>query len=146
MKRFLFLLIIGALTVLVACGDQSESQPEENMEHDNHGNHEEETDDSLIPLKVDVLVEDEVQLGEVTLQARVTHDGEPVSEADEVNFEVWEVDHEDDSKTVEASYTEDGIYEATFTFEETGSYEMYAHVTAKAQHTMPKKAIEVVEE
>ncbi|WP_194840829.1 FixH family protein [Filobacillus milosensis] len=147
MKKLFFFLLIGLLTLLVACGDD-EGQSSDNKEDENKEgemNHEDMENDSLTPVEVEVLTEDQVSLSEVTLEAKVTHGGEPVEEADEVMFEVWKKGDKENSKKVEGTYTEDGIYEASFNFEEAGTYEMYAHVTAVSQHVMPKHEFEVKE-
>lgn len=144
MKNILTLLLIGLMIFLVACGDEEqESINGEESNHEGHSDNQEDEDESLIPVVVEILVDDEIETGEQTLQARVTHNEEPIAEAEEVMFEVWEKDHKDDSDMVEATYTEDGIYEITYNFEEEGTYEMYAHVTAKSQHVMPKHVFEV---
>ncbi|RPF53382.1 YtkA-like protein [Aquisalibacillus elongatus] len=137
MKKVFFLLVLGLGIILTACNDDGQSHED---------NSDDEQADSLIPVEVNVLVEDEVPLGEVTLKAEVTHDGEPVTDAEEVSIEVWEKGHEGESEKIDATHVEDGIYEISYQFDQPGTYEMYAHVTAKSQHVMPKHEFQIIEE
>ncbi|SEQ80294.1 YtkA-like [Piscibacillus halophilus] len=148
MKKIIWICLIGFITLLVACNEQKSNENKhdnENSSHETNNDEDHNEDISLVPVKVEILVDGEIELGEETLQARVLHDDEPIAEADEVIFEVWETGHEDESEMVEASHTKDGIYEASYPFEKEGTYEMYAHVTANSQHVMPKHEFEVIE-
>lgn len=77
------------------------------------------------------------------LSATVTQGGEPVEDADEVVYEVWQSGHREGSEMIEAEHKEDGIYEAETVFEEDGLYYMQAHTTARRLHMMPKQEITV---
>jgi Tfp pilus assembly protein PilP len=74
----------------------------------------------------------------VTFQAKVTYGDEVVTDADDVTFEIGRVDQEETEK-VEITSSEDGLYQYEKQFSEEGTYYVYAHVTAKSMHTMPKK-------
>ncbi|WP_100010501.1 FixH family protein [Lentibacillus sediminis] len=128
-KQLLGLLIIIAV-LLAACGEQQENTGTEAEE--------------LKQLLVDFSVPETADSDEtVELSAAVTYGEEPVTDADEVMFEIWETGNEDNSVEIEGTMSEDGIYTAETTFDEEGVYEMYAHVTAKDLHTMPLKSITV---
>jgi plastocyanin len=131
MKRTLWLsLSLFSLLFVAACGasDDNESL----------------TADDLPMLEVDFEVPETASVGDtVELQATVTYGEEIVEDADEVLFEVWLEDHEDESENFEGVHQGDGVYTAEVTFDEEGTYEMYAHTTARDLHTMPLKSIEV---
>ncbi|MFJ7745839.1 FixH family protein [Peribacillus sp. NPDC097295] len=74
----------------------------------------------------------------VTFQAKVTYGDEAVKDADDVSFEIWLANSEDHEK-VAAIHKENGIYEMEKSFDEEGTYYVYAHVTARDMHNMPKK-------
>jgi len=129
-KIWLFAMIL-LLALLSACGNG-----EENTTDDELG--------ELDVLEVEFNVPETAEPGEtVELQAAVTYGDEAVEDADEVLFEIWEYENEDDSIEIEGSHQSDGIYTAETTFEEDGIYEMYAHTTARDQHTMPLVSIVV---
>src|SRR5699024_4272704 len=128
MKKFSvmagMLLIVGLFT---AC---SSNNNENNLE------------DELPELNVDFDVPETADPKEnVHLEALVTYDGEPVEEADEVLFEIWESGNEDDSEKIEADNEGEGVYTLDYQFDEDGVYEMYAHTTAEGLHTMPKNKL-----
>lgn len=130
-KNLLFVLFIAMLTLLAACSGSDDAQTEENEEEELH------------ELLVDFDVPKEADVDEtVELKATVTYGEEEVTGAD-VEFEYWEEGNEDDSTMVEAEDNEDGTYTAEVDFEDDAVYEMYAHTTAKEQHTMPKEAVAV---
>ncbi|SFL34864.1 YtkA-like [Gracilibacillus orientalis] len=99
-------------------------------------------------IHVDFELPKEAEVGEsVPLQTTITYgEDELVTDAEEMKFEYWNVEDEDNSVTVEATNQEDGTYSTEVTFEEPGTYEIYAHTTAKAMHIMPKKAITITGE
>lgn len=79
---------------------------------------------------------------EVTLRAEVSQNNKAVSDADEVQFEIGKTG-EDSMAMLDAKNGVDGIYSAKYTFTQPGDYYVVAHVTARDQHTMPKKDIKV---
>ncbi|WP_249871266.1 FixH family protein [Oceanobacillus saliphilus] len=121
-KSWMILLAIIVLT-LTACNGNEES-------------------DELPILEVNFEVPETAEVNElVNLTAVVIYDNEPVKDADEVVFEVWEKGQRDDSIMIESVNNEDGSYTAETAFEKDGIYEMYAHTTARDLHTMPLKEV-----
>src|SRR5699024_7380564 len=130
MKKFSvmagMLLIVGLFT---AC---SSNNNENNLE------------DELTELNVDSEVPETADPKEnVHLEALVTYEGEPVEEAEEGLFEIWESGNKDDSEKREDDNEGEGGYTLDYQFDEEGVYEMYAHTTAEGLHTMTKKQIAV---
>ncbi|MGE7759860.1 FixH family protein [Peribacillus sp. NPDC097895] len=74
----------------------------------------------------------------VKFQAKVTYGDEEVTDADDVSFEIW-LANSDDHDKIPAKHKGNGIYELEKPFEEEGTYYVYAHVTARDMHNMPKK-------
>lgn len=122
-KGLLFLFTVLTIALLTACGGDASS-------------------DELIPLEVDFEVPETADVGEtVELKATVTYGDDPVTDADEVLFEVWEKGKQDEGEKIDGENHEDGTYTLAYTFEHDGIFEMYAHTTAHELHTMPKKEI-----
>ncbi|MFD2130904.1 FixH family protein [Pseudogracilibacillus auburnensis] len=130
LRKGLFMLLLVFITaLLVACGDEKGDSVDE-----------------LVSLDVEFIVPETADVGEtVELKALVTYGDEPVTDADEVQFEVWETGKQDESDKIEAENHEDGTYTIDYTFEHDGVFEMYAHTTAHDLHTMPKKELTVGE-
>ncbi|MBD8036520.1 FixH family protein [Solibacillus sp. A46] len=126
MKKWLYSLFAVPF-VLFGCGDD-EVETLETAE---------------VPAFVEVQIQTEEQLnvGEVQLAARVTQDEEVVNDAQEVKFEVWESGFRDEGDMLDGQLTEDGIYVAEYTFDHDGVYYMFAHTTARGMHVMPKKKL-----
>lgn len=91
-------------------------------------------------LNVDLTVSpDKAEAGEpVLFEAEVTYGEEKVADADEVTFEIWRSQSEKHEK-LEATDTKNGNYQLEMSFSEEGTYYVYAHVTARRMHNMPKK-------
>ena len=49
----------------------------------------------------------------------------------------------DASEMMDGQLTEDGVYEAKYTFDHDGVYYMFAHTTARGLHVMPKQELTV---
>ena len=79
----------------------------------------------------------------VTFQAKVTYGDEIVTDADDVSFEIWRANQEKTEK-FEVTHSTDGLYQYNKKFDEEGTYYVYAHVTARSMHTMPKEEFEIV--
>ncbi|MFB1082763.1 FixH family protein [Jeotgalibacillus sp. JSM ZJ347] len=108
---------------------------------------EEEQTSNEVPQMVEVEIsvpEDAVPGEETVLQAEVTQGGEAVEDANEVLFEIWNDAAGTESERVEGTHTENGIYEVTYTFEES-VYSVQAHTTARDMHVMPKTQFHVGE-
>ncbi|UOQ86429.1 FixH family protein [Gracilibacillus salinarum] len=134
MKK-LFWLMLSAIIVLTACADNSNT--EDSAE-----------EDELQGIKVNFTLPEQAKTGEaVTLTATVTTtSGEKVTDAEEMMFEYWNIEDEENTVMVESTNNEDGTYTAEVTFSEPGDYESYAHTTANGIHSMPKKAISITGE
>ena len=124
MKKLMLGLLMAA-GILSACANE----PEKTV-----------SKEELPFLEVDLQIDPEqAEMGEeVIFTAHVTYDGKPVTDADEVEFEIWRSQSETHEKR-EVSHKKDGIYELGMDFTEEGTYYVYAHVTAKDMHNMPKK-------
>ncbi|UOQ47011.1 FixH family protein [Gracilibacillus caseinilyticus] len=131
MKK-LFWLMLSAIIVLSACADNSNTEDTT-------------VEDEVQGIEVNFALPEQAETGEaVTLSATVTTtNGEKVTDAEEMMFEYWNVEDEENSVMVESTNNEDGTYTAEVTFTEPGDYELYAHTTANGIHSMPKKAISV---
>src|SRR5699024_8956026 len=127
-KVFIYIPILVLVLILAACSNDQAN--------------EEEDSDELKMLEVDFNVPEKADPGDtVELKATVTYGDEPVLDADEVLFEIWESDNQDDGEKIEAENHENGTYTLEYTFEDEAVYEMYAHTTAEGQHTMPKEKV-----
>ncbi|ENH97239.1 hypothetical protein J416_06627 [Gracilibacillus halophilus YIM-C55.5] len=134
MKKWLFIVCVSIIA-FVGCSEQNNSASNEN-----------EQEDELKKLEVAFKLPEEARTGEkVTLEATVTYGGEPVEDAEEMNFEYWNVENAKNTTTVESSPQGEGVYTAEVTFDQAGTYEIYAHTTAESYHTMPKKSITINE-
>ncbi|MFE8695838.1 FixH family protein [Cytobacillus sp. FJAT-53684] len=122
MRKLLFILfLLGTVLFVAACS--SESKEEE-----------------VAFLEVDLTINPEkAEVNEpVTFEAKVTYGDEKVTDAEDVNFEIWRANDEHHEKVV-VEHAEDGIYRLEKSFTEEGTYYIYSHVTAKSMHSMPKK-------
>lgn len=130
MKRkiglFLFIIVLGTL---VACSKKEEPITEV---------------DPIEPLVVELTVTEAAEVGEtVEMKALVTMGDEKIEDADEVVYEVWEEGKKSESEMIDAVNEEEGIYTAVTSFDHDGLFHIQVHVTARAQHTMPVKAVTV---
>lgn len=129
-KRWMIVLI-SVLALLAACGEDGENNNQS---------------DELKMLEVDFELPEEADVDEtVELKATVTYGDEKVDDADEMEFEYWMEGDRDNSTFIDGENNGDGTYTAEVTFDENGTYESYAHTTARTLHTMPKKSITIGE-
>jgi|SRR5690625_658624 len=130
-KRILLIISILLVSILVACGADESSEDE---------------GEELKMLEVDFDVPESADVGDaIPLEALVTYGDDPVVDADEVDFEIWEMCDQDNSVHEEPLNNDDGTYTLEYSFDEDGVYEVYAHTTAHDMHTMPKKEITIGE-
>ncbi|RDW16561.1 hypothetical protein CWR48_16075 [Oceanobacillus arenosus] len=128
MRKSRIIFILLTITILAACDAKNENTDAGSTE--------------LVPLEVEFSVLETAEVDKVVkLVATVTHGEESVVDADDVTFEIWEQGMEDESTKIEATNNDDGTYSIETTFDHEATYEMYAHVSAKDMHTMPKKSI-----
>ncbi|CAH0122258.1 MULTISPECIES: FixH family protein [unclassified Paenibacillus] len=126
MKKYSFLLAGLVLLLLVsACSDSGTAEPSE-------------------PLQVEIsTVQDILQPGRaILIDATVTQGAEKVTDAQEVEFEIWRKDQEK-HRTVTAKHWLDGTYRIKTMFPEDGVYYVVAHVTSGDMQAMPKKELVV---
>src|SRR5690625_2896723 len=113
-NKFWIIFLIVIFSTLVACG----------------GDDENDGDDELAVLEVEFEPPETVDVGEsVELEAIVTYGDEKVTDAKEVEFEVWEKGDRDNGDWIDADNHEDGTYTTEITFDHDGIFEMYAHTT-----------------
>ncbi|MFC4557501.1 FixH family protein [Virgibacillus kekensis] len=128
MKKVILLLIMAAF--LAGCGEEEDSNASNN--------------ETVSAINAELKVPDKAELNAPqTFTVTVTQDGEPVEDADEVEFEIWKDGMKDDSEMIAAEHTGDGKYTVEKKFEEAGVYHVQSHVSARAMHTMPKQEITV---
>ncbi|MCL6625593.1 FixH family protein [Alicyclobacillus shizuokensis] len=80
----------------------------------------------------------------VTISVRVTQNGQPVNDADMVEFELWQqgapaFKHH----FLTAKRTGDGVYSAVFHFPAAGPWQVMYHVTARGTHVMEPTRVTV---
>ncbi|RFU61737.1 FixH family protein [Bacillus sp. V59.32b] len=121
MKK-LFVLTIAVFAFLGGCSNSEEKDEVPKM------------------LEVDLSIEPgKAEAGETVLfEAEVMYGKEKVTDADEVTFEIWRSQSENHEK-FEVTNAKNGDYRLEKSFSEEGTYYVYAHVSAKRTHSMPKK-------
>lgn len=77
------------------------------------------------------------------IKASVLYGDEPVTDADEVEFEYWKAGSKEESQLQKAKHDGKGVYSMEKSFSEDAHYKIQVHVTAKKQHTMPVTDIKV---
>ncbi|KHE69049.1 FixH family protein [Halobacillus sp. BBL2006] len=135
------ILFIFLILFLAACGSSDQEQ--------GAAQEDESSAESLTPPEVEVQFKEQpLPVNEETvIQAVVIQGDEKVKDAEYVEFEIWnDADGEDSSEKVKASHTKDGVYEAAYTFEKAGTYQVIAHTQVGDLHTMPQKEVTVGKE
>lgn len=113
-------------------------------QNDNDVNAIEDEEVVVEPITVELTVTETGKVGEaVQLAAAVTQGDEKVTDASEVEYEIWEDGKKEDSWKVKSEQKTDGLYEAKAKFEHDGLYHVQVHVTARDMHTMPMKEITI---
>lgn len=127
MKNLKFSWIFGIVIFLAACTTEESGQGE-------------------MPeiIEAEILVSEDIETGNnQQLQVLVTQGDEPVEDASEVLFELWNDTEGTDSERAEAIHIGEGIYQIEEIFENTGVYSVQTHVTARGLHVMPKHQFHV---
>ena len=116
------------LIVLVACGGGNGATGDNN-------------DEMPKMVEVDLQVDDRVNPNEpIQFKAFVTQGDENVDDADEVVYEIWNVqDGRETSEMIEAIHSGNGLYEIEHTLTNENVYFVQVHVTARNLHVMPMK-------
>ncbi|MEK3735411.1 MULTISPECIES: FixH family protein [Paenibacillus] len=130
-KMALFAAMVLMAVALSACSDGDAKGVDDEM--------------MLEPILVDLtLSPDTIQVGEtVAIQAKVTHGGAPVEDADKVEFE-FAMQGGGLQVTVPVQHAGDGVYQMDKSFDRPGTYRVISHVTARGQHSMPLKELTVL--
>ncbi|MEC1735439.1 FixH family protein [Bacillus mojavensis] len=129
MKKMVAAVLFSAVFLLNGCGS------EENKAHT--------AAETPEVLDVKLTGPEKVKPGEhAAYEAAVSYGDEAVTDADEVEFEVWKDGEKNDSKMFKAKQ-EDGVYRLETEFKEDGVYTVQSHVTAKKQHSMPTLKVQV---
>lgn len=137
LKRILLgLLTVLVISVLAACGNDKKEEEQNHSEH--------KSSDKPQALEVALNVPKEAKSGEdVELSAEVTLGKEKVKDADEVMFEIVKDGDKGSSEMKKVKENKDGVYKLKYKFKDAGKYNVTSHVTARDQHTMPNKDIDV---
>ncbi|PGS48388.1 FixH family protein [Bacillus sp. AFS041924] len=126
MKKILS-LVIASILITAGCSNETKKEP-------------------VVEKPVDVTIllpTADLNLNkEITIRAEVSQNNKAVSDADEVQFEIGKTG-EDSIAMLDANHGADGIYSAKYTFKDPGDYYVIAHVTARDQHSMPKKDFKI---
>ena len=131
MKKTIAALVMATMT-LVGCSDKQATEVNSQQEG------------TLEEVMVEFQTPTELAVNEeAVLSVKVTQGDEAVDDADSVEFEVWESGMRDASEMMDGQLTEDGVYEAKYTFDHDGVYYMFAHTTARGLHVMPKQELTV---
>ena len=131
MKKTIAALVMATMT-LVGCSDKQATEVNSQQEG------------TLEEVMVEFQTPTELAVNEeAVLSVKVTQGDEAVDDADSVEFEVWESGMRDASEMIDGQLTEDGVYEAKYTFDHDGVYYMFAHTTARGLHVMPKQELTV---
>ncbi|ALS74579.1 MULTISPECIES: FixH family protein [Planococcus] len=126
MKKWIALMLV---LLLAACGEEDSSAGAGELPQE---------------VEVEFNTQETADPGEeMLLSATVTQGTEAVEDADEVVFEVWQSGARDNSEMLEASHTQDGVYEYAWTAGEEGLYFIQAHTTARRMHVMPKMELTI---
>jgi YtkA-like len=127
MKK-LFSLLIASIMITAGCSNEKAKEPVAEK-----------------PVDVKILLPiAEINVNkEIKIRAEVTQNEKAVSDADQVQFEIGKTG-EDSIAMLDAKNGIDGIYSAKYTFTQDGDYYVIAHVTARDQHSMPKKEFKVI--
>ncbi|MFC4076308.1 FixH family protein [Salinithrix halophila] len=146
--RLGFLFLVAGLLILTACGQSEESggdQDSSRQKKEGHGGHGQDGE-MAVKLRVELKTDPEkVKAGSaVTLQARITEQGEPVNDADRVSFEVWPAGEDKAThKKLKTKRTAPGVYSAETTFDKSGKVKVMYHVTARGVHEMKSQSVTV---
>ncbi|TSB45323.1 FixH family protein [Alkalicoccobacillus porphyridii] len=129
MKKGLIVFSIVALFMIASCAmgqNQSDQQQADTVEI----------------LQADLSAPTETALFDpVKLSVRLTYGSEVVTDASEVDFEIWRNGDRDSGIITAAEETDSGVYTLETSFEEDGIYHVQANVTAAGSQVMPTQRI-----
>lgn len=137
------LLALMTAVGLTACGTTPKKETPEKQEQkaheEYHHEHEGDQGDAAQDLpQVEMNLPKDVRAGKETrMEVRITHEGKPVNDADDVKFEIWKKGApKDEHEKIDAKKSGDGVYGIEKTFPEAGEYQVMYHVTARGGHVM----------
>ncbi len=119
-KGLIFIMFTLSILSLTACAQEEDEIPQ------------------FLDVMLTITPEHAEKGQKVLFEAKVTYGEEEVTDADEVAFEIWRANDENHEK-VEVQHNANGVYSLERTFDKDGTYYVYAHVTARSMHNMPKK-------
>lgn len=119
-KGLIFIMFTFLIMSLAACAQEEDETPQ------------------FLDVQLTITPEHAEKGQQVVFEAKVTYGEEEVTDADEVAFEIWRANDENHKK-IEVEHNENGVYSLERTFDMDGTYYVYAHVTARSMHNMPKK-------
>ena len=133
-KVIYLILILMVFSAITGCGETEESSNQGGLEINQE------------PLEVELIMPEKTDPGTtLTIKTLVTQGEEKVSDASEVEFEIWMRGEKEGSEFIEAALTDEGVYEITYKFTEEELYFVQPHVTARGMHRMPLGEIQVGE-
>lgn len=141
-KRWMIGVIALMFAVgMTACGTTPKKETAEKEDHKaqeeghDHGDH---SDDTAELPKVKMDLPDKIRAGkEAEIQVKITYEGKPVNDANDVKFEIWKKGaSKDEHEKITAKKSDDGVYSIQKTFDKAGDYKIMYHVTAKGGHVM----------
>lgn len=97
-------------------------------------------DDFAFPEVNFTLSDMEVGVGEpILFDAFVSVEGEPIADADRVEFEIWHESQEDgERENILIEHAGEGHYQLEKAFEQAGTYYVYYHIDTMGLHLMEK--------
>ncbi|WP_141432127.1 FixH family protein [Bacillus sp. 03113] len=94
------------------------------------------------PLEVEFLLPEAISLNQQhLLKVKVTQEGKLVDAATNIQFDIWQKDHDENSEVIQAQHDGNGIYYIEKTFAKAGIYYIKADIKAHDSHVMPTKQV-----
>lgn len=129
MKKALIVFSVVALFMIASCAI-GQNQPGQQQA------------DTFQTLQAELDAPSETALNEpVTLSVSLTYENEMVSNANEVDFEIWRDGARDTSKVTAAEEADNGTYSIETSFTEDGIYHIQANVSAEGNQLTPSQRI-----
>lgn len=123
MRKLGFIMVVVAFVLLITAYSSESSEQDEVAE--------------LVQVEIRI-PSDSIKAGMSTqIEAYVSQCGQPVNDAQKVEFEIWNKNHNEHEK-IEVTLQGNGIYNINKAFMEEGTYVVIAHVTARDMHVMPQ--------
>ncbi|QTD41319.1 FixH family protein [Sporosarcina sp. Te-1] len=134
MKKTSWLISVGMVLMLAACGSNKDNAAEQEASES----------EEILPIAVELTVPEKADVKEsIVLETVVTQGDDLVDDANEVVYEIWEEGKKEDSHKIDSSNEGKGLYKAETSFDHDGKFHIQVHVTARDMHTMPEKVVTV---